>query len=78
MFLLPAVAVFLKHLRQAAPTDVTGEGFLLLACGRAPFRLNLFENANGGDVVAILGLWPALTEMIVGDVVANVALFAFA
>ena len=58
----------IESLRQPSPSNITDQNFLLF--GRGQFRavgLELFEQADGGDVVGILCFRAAVTQPVFGS-----------
>ena len=59
---------FLKALRQSAPSYITGKDFLFLRCGKAFFRFDPFQAADGSDVCGKLFARCAVAQSVVRDV----------
>ena len=59
---------FLKALRQSAPSHIAGKDFLFLRCGKAFFRFDPFQAADGSDVGGKLFPRCAVAQSIVRDV----------
>ena len=68
VFGAPLLVSGVKDLRQAAPSHIANEDFLLLRCGQ--FRaagLELLEQAYGGDVIRIFGFRAANAQPVLGS-----------
>ena len=65
--LLPVVGrVGVERAGHGTPTDIAGEGGLLRVAGLAPSGLNGFEDADGGEVIAGLGMEATLPDPVRG------------
>ena len=67
---------FLKALRQPTPSHIAGKDFLFLRCGKAFFRFDPFQAADGSDVGGKLFARCAVAQSIVRNV-EIMALFAW-
>ncbi len=69
---LPVGVCLVEDMRDAAPTDVLREGFLLRCRRSASFSFDGFQRADGLDVAVCLGALTAFAQVIVMDAVVGI------
>ena len=67
VFRIPGGVAFIKSLRDTAPTDIPGQGFLLFRRCLPVFCFDGFQGTDCRHIVGILGFLTAFTQMIVCD-----------
>ena len=67
IFLRPSGIVRVKCLREASPSHILGQYFLLFRQGVPVLLFKLHENLNGFDIACKFRLGSAFTEMVIGD-----------
>ena len=63
----PVLVLRVKRLRDAAPTHIAGEGFLLLERSGTVFRFQRPKGTDGRDIPAIPRLCPAHAQIVIRD-----------
>ena len=75
MSFLPVGIGLVEYLRDAAPANILGKGFLFLSGSSAAFLFKIQKRFNGCNVAVRLGALAAFAQMIVMDVVIGRRLF---
>ena len=69
MSFLPVGIGLVEYLRDAAPADILGKGFLFLSGSSTAFLFKIQKHFNGCNVAVCLGALAAFAQMIVTDAV---------